>query len=115
MLYNLHFPRLDISGANKGTKIPLQQRSNLYSLAISKFQDLNAFPRRISAQFNGNDSRGYHLLINDVTEIYSDKTIIGDVIDSNIKSACDSKRKNNFLSFGQQFLITEYHTHAFNV
>ena len=79
--------------ANKGTKIPLQQRRNVYCLAISKFQDLDDFPMRISTHFNGNDSRGYHLLLNDATQFYTDKTIPRDLIDSHIKSACDSKRK----------------------
>ena len=45
------FTKLDISDKNKGAKIPLQQRKNLLSLAISKFQDLNDFPMNLSTFF----------------------------------------------------------------
>jgi len=54
-------------------------------------------------------------LFDDVTRDYTDKTEPGDLIDSHIKKVSESKRKKLFLSFEQKSLLTEFHTHSFNV
>ena len=45
------FTRLDIADKNKDAKIPIQQRKKLVSLAISRFQDLDDFPMKLSTFF----------------------------------------------------------------
>jgi hypothetical protein len=87
----------------------------MLSLAISRFQDLDDFPMKLSTFFSGNDSRVYHLFFDDVTRGYTDKTIAGDLIDSHIKKVSESKRKILFLSFEQKSLLSEFHTYCFNV
>ena len=109
------FTRLDISDKNKGAKIPLQQRKNMLSLAISIFQDMDDFPMKLSTFFSGNDSKVYNLFFDDVTREYTDKTIAGDLIDSHIKKVSESKRKALFLGFDQKSLLSEFHTYCFNV
>ena len=68
----------------------------MLSLAISRFQDLDDFPMKLSTYFCGNDSRVYHLFFDDVTREYNDKTIAGDLIDSHIKKFLSRKGKHFF-------------------
>jgi hypothetical protein len=100
---------------NKGYKIPLQQRKNLLSLAVARFQDLEDFPLSVATLFTGNDTRVYHSLFDDITRKYTEKTMPGDFIDSHIKDVSESKRKKIILSFEQKSLLTEFHSYAFNV
>jgi len=101
---------LDIFDKNKGAKIPLQQWKNLPSLAISKFQDLNDFPMKLSTIFVGTTREYNHLLIDDVTRDYTDKTMAGYLIDSHITKVSESKRKTTFFCFEQKSLESEFHT-----
>ena len=70
---------------------------------------------KLSTFFIENDSRVYHLLFDDVTRDYTDKTIAGVVIDSHSKKVSESKRKQIFFSFEQKSLLSEFHTYSFNV
>lgn len=104
-----------MSEKNKGKKISLQQRKNCLSLVVSRFQDLNDFPLKLSTLFGGNDSRTFHLMFDDVTKNYSDKTLSGELIDSHIQKVSESTRKKIVISFEQKSIITEFHAYAFNI
>lgn len=109
------FLRLDKSEKNKGFKVPLQQRKNNLSLVVSKFQDLNDYPLKLSTLFCGNESRIFHLMFDDITQHYTDKTLSGELIDSHIQKISESVRKKIVISFEQKSIITEYHSFAFNI
>ena len=95
--------------------MPLQHRQNCLSLVISKLQDLNYYPLKLSTLFSGNDSRIYHLMFDDITHLYNDKTMPDELIESHIKKVSESVRKKIVISFEQKSIITEFHTFAFSI